>query len=204
MNKLSIASLIAVSLGVAGCGGSSGGGNVVHSSVIGLWTTTSTPMGNGQYKQIDRLARPAVNELFATVANNRHQVNDEDSPPNDVNELKNDIDSFLTSPANRSPQTRAVIESILVPDMLKADLSKMDKAAYLGTETGGATGGKFGGRALSDDVIDISLGIVFGNTISALGLAPDDGNEIPTLTTDNVGPGGKHFLSSFPYLGNPL
>ena len=58
-------------------------------------------------------------------------------------------------------------------------------------------------RALTDDVITTSLGIIFGNTIPALGLAPDDGNEIPSLTTDNVGPGGKHFLTTFPYLGNP-
>jgi hypothetical protein len=138
------------------------------------------------------------------VANNRHEVNDEDSPPNDVNQLKGDIDSFLISPANRSPAIRTVIESVLVPDMLKADMSQSGTAAYLGVETGGATGSKFGGRALTDDVVDTSLGIIFGNTIPTLGLAPDDGNEIPSLTTDNVGPGGKHFLTTFPYVGNPL
>jgi len=191
---------------VVGCGGSNSVSGVVtpKSKVIALWTTTSTSSDGTNYNQIDRLARPAVNEVFATVANNRHQVNDQDSPPNDQNELKNDIDSFLISPANRSAATRGVIEAVLVPDVLKADLSQNASASYLGFETGGATGGKFGGRGLSDDVIDISLGIIFGNTISALGLAPDDGNEIPTLTTDNVGPGGKHFLPNFPYLGNPL
>jgi hypothetical protein len=94
------------------------------------------------------------------------------------------------------------MKAVLVPDVLRADLSQ-STAAYLGAETNGATGGKFGGRALRDDVIDISLGAIFGNTIPALGLTPDDGNEIPTLTSDNVGPGGKHFLPSFPYLGNP-
>jgi len=201
MKKAHSLSLFAVALVAAGCGGS----NIPptpRSSVIGVWTTTSTPNG-ATYKQIDRLARPVVNEVFATVANNRHEINDEDSPPNDVNELKNDIETFLTSPANRSPQTRAVIESVLVPDMMKADLSQAGDAAYLGYETGGATGGKFGGRKLTDDVVTTSLGIVFGNTISALGLAPDDGNEIPTLTDDHVGPGGKHFIASFPYLGAP-
>jgi hypothetical protein len=207
MKRYLPASLAIVSLSLAGCAGSgssSGSGGVVHTSKIGLWTTTSTPNGNGQYTQIDRLARPAINELFATVANNRHEVNDEDSPPNDVNQLKNDIDGFLISPANRSPQIRAVIESVLVPDMLTADVSQSGSAAYLGVETGGATGSKFGGRALTDDVIKTSLGIVFGNTIPGLGLAPDDNNEVPTLTDDHVGPGGKHFLSTFPYLGNPL
>jgi len=186
MKKYQIASILGLGVAMVGCGGS------------------SSNSGPTTYTQIDRLARPAVNELFATVANNRHQVNDEDSPSNDQFELKKDIDSFLISPANRSAATRGVIESVLVPDVMKADLSQTGPAAYLGSETGGATGGKFGGRKLSDDVIDISLGIVFGNTVSALGLAPDDGAEIPSLTTDNVGPGGKHFLTTFPYLGNPL
>jgi hypothetical protein len=36
-----------------------------------------------------------------------------------------------------------------------ADLSKSGPASYLGVETNGATGGLFGGRALTDDVVDI-------------------------------------------------
>src|SRR5579862_9927578 len=104
MKKLSTASFALLSLTLVGCAGSGAGsgGGPVHSSVVGLWTTTSTPTGGGHYTQIDRLARPAINELFATVANNRHAVNDEDSPTNDKNELKNDIESFLVFPANRS------------------------------------------------------------------------------------------------------
>ena len=187
---------------LAGCAGTTTTTPVVPATMVSLWTTTSVASGS-TYSQMDRLARPAVNELFATVANNRHKINDEAIPTEDFANLKTDIDGFLTSPAGRSVATRNVITSVLVPDVLKFDLSKMDNAAYLGVETGGATGGKFGGRGLTDDVIDISLGVVFGNTVSALGLAPDDGAEIPTLTTDNVGPGGKHFTSSFPYLGSP-
>lgn len=204
MKKIYAASFIVVALTVVGCGGSSSSPvSTGSNSTIGIWTTTSKSSDGTNYAQIDRLARPVVNEVFATVANNRHQINDEDSPPQDKNELIKDIDSFLTFPAGRSPATRKVIEAILVPDMMIADLSQPGKASYLGTETGGATGGKFGGRALTDDVVDISLGIVFGNTISALGLAPDDKKEIPTLTSDHVGPGGKHFTSTFPYLGAP-
>jgi len=206
MKKIFAATISAVALGVVvGCGGSSSlAPSAPKSGIINMWTTTSKTSDGTNYVQIDRLARPAVNEVFATVANNRHEVNDEDSPPQDATELKTDIDGFLTSPAGRSPAIRAVIESVLVPDMMKANLNQTGNASYLGVETGGATGGKFGGRQLSDDVVDISLGIIFGNTIPALGLAPDDGNEIPTLTNDNVGPGGKHFLTTFPYLGNPL
>ncbi len=171
------------------------------SSVVGLWCTTSTK-NHGSYYQQDRLARPVVNEVFATVANNRHQVNNMISPIDDRFQLKNDIESFLTYPANRSRAIKDVIEAVLVPDMMMADFSGHG-AAYLGYETGGATGGTFGGRKLSDDVVDISLGVVFGTTVSDLGLAPADGHDIPSLTSDNVGSEGKHFLASFPYLGNP-
>lgn len=198
--KLALAAAAAAAL--AGCGGS-GGNNVNNDvTVIGLWTTTSVPTRNS-WEQMDRLARPVVNEVLATVADNRHQVNDRVSPESDRDELQNDIESFLVFPANRSSAIRNVIKSVLVPDVMKFDISKNGIASYLGVETGGATGGLFGGRKLADDVVDLSLGIVFGTTISDLGLAPADGNEIPTLTSDNVDASGKQFTNTFPFLGAP-
>jgi Domain of unknown function (DUF4331) len=140
---------------------------------------------------------------LAAVTQRRHETNNKDNPTDDVNHLKGDIESYLVFPAGRSPAIRNVIEAVLVPDVMKADLSQnTTRAAYLGFETEGATGSKFGGRALTDDVVDISLGVIFGNTVPALGLAPDDGNELPTFTTDNVGP-HSDFLNAFPYLGMP-
>ncbi len=164
------------------------------------------------YTQIDRLARPAVNEVFATVANNRHAINDQAIPSQDGQPgfLIDDIQSFMVGTAGRSQATTDVVKAVLVPDVMVADLSQNGvPAAYLGVETGGATGSKFGGRKLTDDVIDISLGIIFGPTVSALSLAPDDGKEIPTLTTDNVSytTAPKHYQDGvvsaavFPYLG---
>lgn len=204
IKSFSIALPILGTLVLAGCGGSGGSSAAPKPlGVVGIWTTTSTPTGGGTYAQVDRLSRPVINEVFATVANNRHKINDEDSPANDKNELANDIDSFMTFPANRSAAIRNVVKSIIVPDEMKIDLSQGGDAAYLGVETGGVTGGKFGGRKLTDDVVDTSLGIVFGNTIPALGLAPDDHNELPSFTSDNVDASGKHFLTSFPYLGDP-
>jgi hypothetical protein len=47
------------------------------------------------------------------------------------------------------------------------------------------------------------LGVIFGPIVPALGLAPDDHAEIPSFESDNVSDAGKHFLSTFPYLGNP-
>lgn len=187
-------------------------------------TVVTTPPPQLAYTQIDRLARPLVNELFASYG--RHDVNNRSQPSDDPVVLGSDISIFMTgagSVAQRSPQISAAIVSILTPDVIRADLSQPGPATYLGVETNGATGGKFGGRALTDDVVDISLGAVFGKTISTLGLAPDDGNaNLATtlkrtdivLTTDNVGPSAKHFQIgaqagtsytgvAFPYVGPP-
>ena len=178
-----------VSAGCGGGGSGSGGSN-----------STQT------FAQRERLARPVVNEVFATVANSQHLINDTINPvqgsQNDASELAPDITGFMTGTAGRSAAITNVVKAVLVPDVMVVDLSKTTPAAYLGVETNGATGGTFGGRKLQDDVVDISLGIVFGTTISDLGLAPADGKQIPSLAKDNVGP-SKAYLSTFPYLPNP-
>jgi hypothetical protein len=179
--------------------------SMLGTGVIRVWITTSLPNGSPAYtyRQQDRLARPVVNEALATVTQRRHEVNNKDNPTDDPGQLANDIHSFLTFPAGRSQAIQDVIVSVLVPDVMIADLSQnTTRASYLGAETGGATGSKLGGRALADDVVDISLGVVFGNTIPALGLAPADGKELPQFTTDHVGPHAD-YQNVFPYLGNP-
>ena len=198
----SIVAFAAIPFFVAGCGGFSGSTAPAGPKVISLWTTTSTPDGS-EYKQVDRLARPAVNEVFATVAGNQHEINDLAIPTEDATNLGPEIVDFMTNTAGRSPAIANFVKSVLVPDVLKFDLNSNDAASYLGFETGGATGGKFGGRKLDDDVIDISLGVIFGGTVPALGLAAEDGKEIPTLTSDHVDASGKHFTSTFPYIGRP-
>ena len=195
--------LSVVALGLAGCGG--GSGNGPDKTNGGNNGGNNGGGGNNAvlYEQQERLARPIVNEVLATVAQRRHRVNNIDNPTDDAGQLQTDIRGFMKFPAGRSDAITNVVASVLVPDVMKADLSQSGPAAYLGVETNGATGGKFGGRKLQDDVVDTSLGIVFGNTVPALKLAPDDGKEIPTLTTDNVDSSGHQYSSTFPYLQAP-
>lgn len=56
------------------------------------------------------------------------------------------------------------------------------------------------GRRLSDDVIDISLTLMFGGTT---GTRFDGNNGTPQLTSDGVGPGDRNFSLPFPYLEAP-
>jgi hypothetical protein len=57
------------------------------------------------------------------------------------------------------------------------------------------------GRNLSDDVIDISLTLMFGGTN---GTRFDGTNGTPQLTSDGVGPGDRNFTLPFPYLESPI
>jgi hypothetical protein len=182
-------------------------GQLIGDGKINVWMTTSVAAGkntNDQrvFVQQDRLARPAVNEVLATVSDNRHKINNRIAPTQDRAQLANDIRSFYRFPAGRSEAIANAAVSVLVPDVMKVDLTQSGPAAYLGVETGGFTGGRFGGRKLQDDVVDLDLGAVFGNTISALGLAPDDGRALPQFTSDNVAFQGND-LPVFPYLPNP-
>lgn len=194
---ITFAAVYAVVLGATSCGGgSSNGGN------------NFTPPSPSGYQQIERLARPAVKEATEPYAN--HDTTNRTSPyqmPYSSQLLYQDIVSFVSTVAGRSPATTNTIVAILIPDEIQVDLSQTaTSAAYLGVETGGITGSKFGGRALTDDVIDADLGVIFGNTISALPLGvADDGKESPCLTTDNVPSqaAADHITTTFPYVGSP-
>ena len=221
--KLGLVAL-AAALGLAACGGNNG------PQVLG-GPGGSNLLGAGPYQQVDRLNRPAVNEVFATFA--QHDPNNRDTPNGDAALLKGNIYTFMTQTAGRSAAISNVVASVLTPDVQIADMSGTSVSCintapgtcnnYLGIETGGATQAPaglkpFGGRALTDDIVATSLSVIFGNTIPALGLAPDDNNEQdgrvdpnypsghrPNLTNDNVSyqTAPKHFTTTFPYLGAP-
>jgi hypothetical protein len=177
------------------------------SPLLHVWATTSTRLrtthnGDTEYSQIELLSRPAVKELFEVFAN--HAVTNVRDPYADPT-LEDSIKGFMTNVAGRSPAIANVVTSVLYPNELAVDVSQAGPAAYLGVETGGATGSRFGGRGLTDDVIDTSLGVVFGGTIPALGLAADDHHENTCLSNEHVasGQGGVQTQSTFPYLATP-
>jgi hypothetical protein len=173
------------------------------SSLVHMWATTSKPVSRvGRetvYEQEELLARPAVKELFETFSS--HEATNTTNPYQDQY-IGQSIDYFMKHVAGRSKQITGVVDAVLGLNELAADVSQSGPAAYLGVETGGATGSKWGGRGLTDDIVNISLGAVFGNTIPALGLAPDDGKENNCLTNEHVssGQGGQQTQSTFPYL----
>jgi hypothetical protein len=193
---LHVLALSALGFGVAACGGNA----PVNTVPVNPQTTS--------YKQIELLSRPAVKELFEKFVD--HQTSNTSEPyadPTLQTSIQALTDALRPPKASVGSDYGKALAGVLYPNWITADLSQPGGAAYLGNETGGATSATkstFGGRAVTDDVIDISLGAVFGGTLPALGLQPEDNEENNCLTTDHVAINATQApTATFPYLHAP-
>jgi hypothetical protein len=160
---------------------------------IGVWMTTSvlTPrVKKGQFVQIERLAVPALNELFMDFK--AHNASNIQTPTADAANQSNFIRSFVQAIGRPQGIADAVI-SVAIPDVIQADLSK-PTGSYFGTQLAQ----NFGGRRPKDDPIDVTTSVTFGSAVTGI-----TQGVIPGLVTDNVGPKDANFISTFPFLGNP-
>ncbi|MBW4671653.1 MAG: DUF4331 domain-containing protein [Cyanomargarita calcarea GSE-NOS-MK-12-04C] len=160
---------------------------------IGVWMTTSTTtpkLTDGSFAQIERLAVPALNELFMDFKD--HNGSNIQTPTQDASNQSQFIQAFVSATGRPKGIADAVI-SVAIPDVIQADLSK-PSGSYFGTQLGN----NFGGRRPKDDVIDVTASVVFGSAVTGI----TQGQILP-LTSDNVGPKDSNFLPDFPYLGSP-
>lgn len=180
---------------------------------------------SGTWTQVERLGRPAIKETFQAFKN--HDSSNRTSP-NDDTLLATSIHDFMIHSAGRSESVANAAVKLLTPDTIEADLSEAGPARYLAVETNGKSGFPiqiirtvppagirgikqalgdtfrgFGGRDPRSPIVDLSLGAVFGSLLPKLGLAEEDNRETPCLTSDHVTPAAKHYLSGFPYIGDP-
>ena len=191
MNHFAKAALCALALG-AGIAGCSNDPTVI--------TGGSTTNGsNIVFQQVDREGRPGIKELFLPYAT--HDAFNRITPMQDTT-TSGAISTFVSSaPAGRSAAIASYVSNILTPDALIANFNDTSqRASYLGYETNagiaadcqGQAPTVFGGRALTDDVVNVMLGLTFGNLATtsnpttplvtataapAGALAPDDGKE---------------------------
>ena len=189
----SIITLGALGLGLAACSNGNSGS-----------TLTPQPPNNnvqptGRFTQIERLSRPAIKEVFETF--NQHQISNAIEPYNDptLQAAIKGTEDFVRPPKNGTDYG-AALQGVLYPDEYTVNLASTT-GGYLGAETKLAP---FGGRNISDDVIATSLGALFGNTLSKLGLIADDGQENNCLSAQNIKQNPNQAPSnSFPYLHIP-
>jgi hypothetical protein len=147
------------------------------------------------YDQTDFLGNPLVSEVTILKAN--HALYNKTQPYNTAT-FRPQTESFVTSVGGRPASLAATIGSVLYPDMLVVDPSKNPSTAgWLSW----ALANGWGGRKLTDDVVDTALIAVFSSLLSPTGASCAPG-QLP-LCTDNVGANDVAFSSTFPYLAAP-
>ena len=140
------------------------------------------------FVQVERLGNPLVSEVF--LAKRNHGFHNAGRPGTDVANHTTELKAFVTTVAGRDQTVANTLASVLLPDML---IVQTDKAANTAGWLSWALANGYGGRKLSDDVVDAGLAALFGNLLSP-------NNVSPGLATDNVNQNDKPFLTSFPYL----
>jgi hypothetical protein len=147
------------------------------------------------YNQVQRLGNPLVSEVL--LSKRSHPTHGSIGPDQDGALVAPEVVDFLTTVAGRDPAYIQAIAPALIPDVLVVDTSK-DPTGPSGWLTWlPQLGGGYGGRELTDDVVDLALTAVFGD---ALG---DAAHATPQLTTDFVGNDSPNITSTFPYLAPP-
>ncbi len=215
--KNSIIGLVAIGalgLGLTACNGGATSVPAFNTNATGLATPlpTNPTTPAGAYVQIELLSRPAVKEALESF--NNHKITNKVEPyvgsPADPLQAEIKTTENTLRPPKSTPGGPAdygtALQKILYPNELAVDLASADKASYLGIETGGFTGGKFGGRDVNDDVINIDLGALFGNVLPTLGVpgAPEDNQENACLSSQNTPQRPSQAkLATFPYLNLP-
>ena len=160
---------------------------------------------NRVYTQIERLGNPLVSEVFFPkrdhgLDNNKNPSDDALTMDNGGTDVPGHIRSFVSQFPNRTEKTITTLQAVLSPDMLMVYPNRA------GTAAGWLTwalqpGVGYGGRKLTDDVVDVGLTAIFSSFLNPTNAycAPF---QLP-LCTDNVGANDVAFSPTFPYLAAP-
>jgi hypothetical protein len=146
------------------------------------------------YDQVDFLGNPLVSEVTIVKAN--HEQYNKTQPYNTAT-FRPQTEAFVTS-FNRPQALATVLGSVLYPDVLVVDATKSPATAgWLSW----ALANGYGGRKLTDDVVDLGLSAIFSSFLNPTNAycAPF---QLP-LCTDNVSANDVAFSSTFPYLAAP-
>jgi hypothetical protein len=181
--------VLALALTGAGCA------DDTSSGATGPSLNRAANAGGGRvYDQVEFLGNPLVSEVTIVKAN--HDRYNRTQPYNTAEFLPQTA-AFVTS-FGRPLSLAQPLGSVLYPDMLIVDSSKDPQSAgWLSW----ALANGWGGRKLTDDVVDVGLTAIFSSLLTPEGAlcAPF---QLP-LCTDNVGANDRAFLGTFPYLAAP-
>ena len=169
-------------LALAACGDDDGGSN----------TPTPTPR---TYNQVQRLGNPLVSEVF--LLKKDHPTHGSIGPADDAATFSTAVKGFVAAFRPQATTLQNTLAGALLPDVL---IVQTDKAPSTAGWLTWALANGWGGRKLTDDVVDIGLSGIFSDLLD-----PTQSVCKPfalPLCTDNVG-SHSNFTSTFPYLAAP-
>ena len=148
---------------------------------IGLWGAVSRKLALGNYEQVDRMGRPAINTVFNSTqaekeaANRLRPSDDRAFDMDNVVAVLTAIDNVLEvnhAPSYTADQIKGIAK-VLLPDILTVKLG--DGAGFLN------------GRKPADDVINAEFSLLTNGAV----------------TSDGVDHNDRTFPTTFPYLASP-
>ena len=179
----------ACALLAAGCSDARDENAAASASITAAQTFAHGP--NVLYTQRDFLGNPLVSEV--TIPKAMHVRYNKLSPFLLTDDFKRTTEQFVTGVAGRPQGVATTLSSVLYPDMLVVQTDR--DPATAGWLTWALADG-WGGRKLTDDVVDAGLQAIFGPLLSPVNVSPG-------LASDNVNANDKPLLNTFPYYAPP-
>ncbi len=178
-----IAAACAATIALAACG----------SDNNNITSTTSSSVRT--FDQVQRLGNPLVSEVF--LMKKDHAFHGSIGPDGDVAAFTGTVKGFVAAFRPQATGLQNTLASVLLPDML---IVQTDKATTTAGWLSWALSNGWGGRKLSDDVVDVGLSGIFSDLLDTT-QAVCKPFTLP-LCTDNIG-SHSTFLTTFPYLAAP-
>ena len=147
------------------------------------------------YNQVQRLGNPLVSEVF--LPKREHAFHGSIGPSDDAASFTAGVKGFVAAFRPQATTLQNTLATVLLPDML---IIQTDKAANTAGWLTWALANGYGGRKLTDDVVDTGLSAIFSDLLDPTQSVCKPGT-LP-LCTDNVGPHST-FSATFPYLAAP-
>jgi hypothetical protein len=157
--------------------------------------TSPTMTSTRAFNQVQRLGNPLVSEVF--LAKKDHAFHGSVGPDIDVASFAAPLKGFVAAFRPNATAAQNTLAAVLLPDML---VIQTDKATNTAGWLSWALANGWGGRKLTDDVVDTGLSAIFSDLLDPTQAVCKPG-ALP-LCTDNVGPHST-FSATFPYLAAP-
>jgi hypothetical protein len=158
-------------------------------------TTTPNTNSTRTFNQVQRLGNPLVSEVF--LMKKDHPFHGSIGPDGDAAAFGGTVKGFVAAFRPQATTLQNTLASVLLPDML---IVQTDKATSTAGWLSWALSNGWGGRKLTDDVVDVGLSGIFSDLLDPTQFVCKPFT-LP-LCTDDVG-SHSTFQTTFPYLANP-